>query len=357
MAAELSADRGLSAAAPSPGAHAQHASWQHKCVPEIEQVRDRVWSVPTSIPQNALGYTLSYVIETDDGLVLIDNGWGGDESWIRLEDGIRRAGREVAEISDVLLTHSHLDHHGLSRRIVGVSGARVHMHTLEARALERDLAGHRFDLPQWLNSRGTPDADAQTLIAQLADARFAHEIGELLPPTHEFEDGDRPITALPDLRVVLTPGHTAGHACFLLEGEGLFFSGDHVLPRITPHVTRSPGDDSDPLAEYLDSLRLVGDLPVTEVLPAHEYRFTDLRGRIDAMLAHHDERLDEIEAAAPGTTWDIAASISWARGWDASAGVNRQLALSETLAHLTHLARTHRLRRAVQPTDLWEVSR
>ncbi|MDP3950265.1 MBL fold metallo-hydrolase [Microbacterium sp.] len=356
MATEISAVKRAPGAAPTLGAHAQHAAWQQRHVPDVEQVRDRVWSVSTQMPKSALGYTLSYLLETDEGLVLIDNGWLGDESWAALESGIRASGHVVGDVSDVLLTHTHIDHHGLSRRIVEASGARLHMHRLEARALERDIAGRQVDFPRWLEDRGVPFEDADALMGELGSDSLRREVAALPPATHEFEDDDRPIGALPGLRVVFTPGHTAGHACFLLEPEGLLFSGDHVLPRITPHVTRPPGDKSDPLTDYLDSLRIVRDLTVSEVLPAHEYRFADLRGRVDTMLAHHEERLDEIEAATPGSTWEIAAAISWARGWDATSGVGRQLALNETFIHLTHLARAGRVRRTGQSPDLWEIS-
>ena len=39
-----------------------------------------------------------------------------------------------------------------------------------------------------------------------------------------------------DLRAVTTPGHSPGHICLVDEPHGLIFSGDHVLPRISPHI-------------------------------------------------------------------------------------------------------------------------
>lgn len=357
MVAETDAGRRVGAVAPSRDARSQYASWQRRETPAVEEVRDGVWSVPTPIPQNPLGYTLSYALETTDGLVLIDNGWRGDDAWKALCSGIRDMGHRVQDISDVLLTHTHIDHHGLTGRIVEAAGARVHMHRLESRTLSRDIARQpQTDFVQWLDDRGAPHDEAAVLTHELDSMTMSKDFSTMALADHELEDAARPVAALPALRVVFTPGHTSGHTCFLLESEGLLFSGDHLLPRITPHITRAPGDEGDPLGEYLDSLRVISDLDVNEVLPAHEYRFVDLASRVDMMLAHHRERLDEIEAAAPGSTWEIAASISWARGWQATAGITRQLALSETLTHLIYLAGLRRLRRSDRLPDVWEIS-
>ena len=52
------------------------------------------------------------------------------------------------------------------------------------------------------------------------------------------------------LRTVLTPGHTANHAAFALEGTGLLFSADHVMAWSTTIV--APPDGS--MADYMASL-------------------------------------------------------------------------------------------------------
>ena len=69
------------------------------------------------------------------------------------------------------------------------------------------------------------------------------------------------------------PGHTPGHLCFVDERSRRLFSGDHVLPRITPNISVQRGAPPDPLGDYLDSLARTWDLDVDEVLPAHEWQF------------------------------------------------------------------------------------
>jgi glyoxylase-like metal-dependent hydrolase (beta-lactamase superfamily II) len=79
-------------------------------------------------------------------------------------------------------------------------------------------------------------------------------------PDRLLEDGDRADFPGWRLRAVHTPGHTPGHLCFAEERTGLFFSGDHVLPRISPNISTHAQRAADPLRDYLDSLAAVRDL-------------------------------------------------------------------------------------------------
>jgi glyoxylase-like metal-dependent hydrolase (beta-lactamase superfamily II) len=95
------------------------------------------------------------------------------------------------------------------------------------------------------------------------------------------------------------------------------FAGDHILPRITPNVSVQPADPVSPLRDYLASLAKVCDLAVDEVLPAHEWRFRGLAGWVDAIAAHHEERLAELLSAIvrqpDSTPWDLASQLTWSR--------------------------------------------
>jgi glyoxylase-like metal-dependent hydrolase (beta-lactamase superfamily II) len=121
------------------------------------------------------------------------------------------------------------------------------------------------------------------------------------------------------------------------------FSGDHVLPRITPNISVQRGAPPDPLGDYLDSLARTRDLDVDEVLPAHEWRFRGLPGRVDAITAHHERRLAELLAAIrrrPGSTpWQLAGDLTWSRPWDQYSGQMRIFAVTETAAHAHLLER------------------
>jgi hypothetical protein len=77
------------------------------------------------------------------------------------------------------------------------------------------------------------------------------------------------------------------------------------------------------------------ELPgVTNVLPAHGHPFTDVVGRVDAILGHHEERLETIRGAGDdlgsGTVESFMQRLFKERSWG-------DMAASETYAHLEHL--------------------
>lgn len=76
---------------------------------------------------------------------------------------------------------------------------------------------------------------------------------------------------------------------------GLLFSGDHVLPTITPSVGFTAGltgaAERRPLADFLGSLAKVRKLPDLRVLPAHGGAERRSHERVEELMAHHDARL------------------------------------------------------------------
>src|ERR1700734_1471172 len=65
----------------------QREAWLKAEFPPVEQVTGGVWSIPVPIIGNPLRYVLSYLIEHDDGFVMIDPGWSHADSWQALTDG------------------------------------------------------------------------------------------------------------------------------------------------------------------------------------------------------------------------------------------------------------------------------
>src|SRR5205823_6408166 len=140
-------------------------------------------------------------------------------------------------------------------------------------------------------------------------------------------------------QIVWTPGHSAGHICLYEPDRRLFMSGDHILDPITPNIGLHAQSMGNPLSDYLDSLELVRELDVELVLPAHGQQFEGLRRRVDELLAHHEERLDEVRAAVadgPATAYEIASHMRWGRSgeaWQTMAPFQQRMAVTEALAH------------------------
>ncbi|TGZ18361.1 MBL fold hydrolase [Streptomyces sp. S816] len=319
-----------------------------------------VRSIRVPIPDNPLGYTLVYVVDTDRGPVLVDTGWDDPGSWDVLVAGLDACGTGVSEVTGVVVTHHHPDHHGLCGRVREASGAWVAMHAADAAIVRRTREARP---ERWyaymaakLTAAGAPREQVAPLRAAAAGGRELPRFSPA-PPDREIVPGE--LLDLPGrrLRAIWTPGHTPGHVCLHLEeehpgelpGRGRLFSGDHMLPGITPHIGlyEDPDDATvtDPLGDYLDSLERVGRLGPAEVLPAHRHAFTDAPARVRELLDHHEERLRGLLAllAVPLTPWQLAERMRWNRPWADIPPASRTIAVSEAESHLRHLFKRGRV--------------
>lgn len=315
-----------------------------KVQPPPELVAPGVWCVPTVVPDNPIGWTQAYVLESDDGPYLVDTGWNDDRSWADLTDGLRACGTSVADVAGVLVTHHHPDHLGLVGRVRDASGCWVGMHDADTDLVARHRA-YLLDDPEVMHAETVEllraaDAGPCDIDEMMATAKALRMPVPVLP--------DRPLdTGVLDLggrRVELlhTPGHTPGHLCLRIDGRLL--TGDHLLKTISSHVGLYGFEaaDRDPLGDFFGSLELLtGDEPV-EVLPAHRGRFTGVDARVAELLGHHAERLAEIRAAladGPVTPWALCRAMTWNRPWDELPRMMLRAALAETMAHVRHLER------------------
>jgi glyoxylase-like metal-dependent hydrolase (beta-lactamase superfamily II) len=100
------------------------------------------------------------------------------------------------------------------------------------------------------------------------DVGIAPQDASMLPG-YDFELPDDEVVAVGDLRlrVIHTPGHTAGSTSFLLEGYPIVFSGDTLFPG-GPGNTSPPDASFDQIIESIDR-RLFTLPPDVLVLPGH----------------------------------------------------------------------------------------
>lgn len=307
-------------------------------LPPVEGLRPGITVVPVPLPNNSLRHVFVYVFEsTDGGVYLVDAGWNTDEAYTALSDGLAVAGYAVSDVRGVMVTHLHPDHYGLAGRVQEASGAWVSLHPADARLLH-DRYIEPTDLldrvGRMLRRAGAPEDEVARLTSAAMPVR---PFVDAVEPDVLLEDGQSPDVPGWDLAAIWTPGHTPGHLCFWEPRNEVLLTGDHVLPRITPNISFHPQAGDDPLGDFLRSLDKLAPYEPGEVFPAHEFRFTDLHGRLDELRRHHASRFREVlDAVRDGdtTAWAVASRMSWSRPWDTIEGFMRRAALGEALAHL-----------------------
>ncbi|MFL6125464.1 MBL fold metallo-hydrolase [Actinophytocola sp.] len=315
--------------------------------PGVFEVAPGVHRIPLPLPMDGLRAVNVYAIETGGGLVMIDSGWALEVAERQLEQALGGIGYEFGDIQRFLVTHIHRDHYTLAISLRRVYGSKIALGIGEQPSLRRTLDG-RLDgqVSQMLRWGAAP------LMAKWAEAFGERddrgrdqyeEPDEWLEGTTTIEFGDHTLRAVP------TPGHTQGHVVFVDERAGVLFAGDHVLPHITPSIGFQPEPAEQPLADYLESLRLVRSYPDMRLLPAHGPVTASTHARVDELLAHHEERLAETLTAVrdgAGTAYEAARRLGWTRRhrrFDDLDLFNQTLATGETAAHLDVLVLRGRL--------------
>jgi glyoxylase-like metal-dependent hydrolase (beta-lactamase superfamily II) len=303
-------------------------------------------------PPDAPPATLCYLIRQRQGWLLIDSGLKHRSCLDSLRQQLAALNVSPRDIKWLLITHFHPDHFGLASEIKAMSDAQIILHRLDWEVLQLiirvagGLSGETFN--GWVTSLGV-------LPHELAGYDRVFEFGTALFPGDVEPDllldgEDEPVGDM-GLRAILTPGHTPGHVCVYDKENRLLFSGDHVLTGITTHITPGILSDDDQLGRYLQALEKVRTLDVQMVLPAHENPFPRLNDRVEQLLEHHETRLQQVLAPIRHgalSARDIASQVEWVVGlWEQMDGMNRLLAIQETLAHLRLLQG----RGAVSATD------
>lgn len=318
----------------------QREAWIDKRLPPVERLNAGLWSVPIIFPNNPMRYTLCYVVLDEADVLVVDPGYDSDEGFAQLVSALETIGVGVSGVTGVFATHHHVDHLGMVHRLAKAANAWKGLSKAD-----RDV------LVNFVDRASAQEADQRLhLLWGLAAERFAEiefRAGAFgmfernAAVDRIFQDGDLIQVGSKKLRAEATPGHTPGHLMLWDDADSIVMSGDHVLPRITPNVSLSFGEDPDPLRSYLDSLKRTAAADGYEVLPAHEYRFTGLRPRAEALIAHTQQRLDEVlealQAKSSSTVYSVAKEISWSRGWESLGGFQLRMALSETAAHIQYL--------------------
>ncbi len=203
--------------------------------------------------------TNSYLVGERE-LAVIDPGPEDDAHFHALVAAI--AGRLVTHI---LVSHTHRDHSPLAARLSRATGAPVYAEGPH-RSAKNPPTGTPFDSG--------------------ADMDFKPDVA--------LAEGDLIAGAGWTLRTVLTPGHTANHAAFALDGTGLLFSADHVMAWSTTIV--APPDGS--MADYMASLDRLIERSDTLMLPGHGGPVKNpqdyLRGLKEHRLARERAILDRL---------------------------------------------------------------
>jgi len=273
-------------------------------------------------------------------------------------EALRRAG--LNELEFIYLTHAHIDHFGMAARLRAMTGASVAAHRYERPRIER--AGARLEEEYRcyasLSERMGFPRDVAEAIFSLASVWTS--LSEPCPVDVPLRGGEMVRAGDRELEAVHTPGHTAGHLCFYDRGEGLLFSGDHLMRSITPNpeLYCPPWrGEMTGLPQFLSSLELLREYAIRTAFPGHGKSIGKAARRIELNILHHRRRLEKtLEAVDRGciTVWDTALYL-FPQMKGKRPQVDHFLAMKEALGHLLILEREGRVR-CDREGEVWRFS-
>jgi glyoxylase-like metal-dependent hydrolase (beta-lactamase superfamily II) len=223
----------------------------------MHQVGDGIYRLGTAIHN-------FYVITKGGKATVIDAGCSKELP--KLEQGLASIGMKRDDVEAIILTHAHTDHIGFAAE-ANAAGTEVRTSEIVGPIATGDQVGNELkirQLPLW--KLGTWKFLTGLLKVGVMNAPRVETVAT-------FEDGD--VLDLPGSpRVVYSPGHTIGHACFYLPQTKTLLTGDALVTRdVLNHCDSAPQlmpcvFHTDP-AQARASLHILRALDTELVLPGH----------------------------------------------------------------------------------------
>lgn len=231
--------------------------------------------------QNKAGIIAVYVIRHADGALLIDCGPGSTLS--ALTQGLRALDLDARDITDVLLTHIHLDHAGaagwwaLTKSDGMRHGARIHVHPVGA--------------PHLLNPEKLL-ASAQRIYGADMERLWGDFLA--VPETQLIQHHDNDVIEIGGLalRALETPGHAEHHFAYIL--DDICFSGDVGGVRVNrgTHIRPPTPPPEIHLGKWRASVERLRQEKLQIIAPTHFGMYEDAAWHLEKMA----RTLDAIEA-------------------------------------------------------------
>jgi len=226
---------------------------------EAEQLQDDlvVITANNASPMTFTG-TRSYILGTDN-LIVIDPGPENNQHFKSIMDYVGKR-----KVTDIIITHSHVDHSPLSRRLKNETGASI----IGFGSADEARTSFMKKLSSSLDLGGEEGIDQDlTLDEKVIDKQM-------------LKKNDYTI------EVIHTPGHLSNHICLSIKEKKALFSGDHVMGWATTLISPPDGD----LGSFMKSLEKLSKRDEQVYYPGHGKPVKDPKQMVLAQITHRRDR-------------------------------------------------------------------
>lgn len=225
-------------------------------------------SVADGVHQLTAAHVNCYLVEEEQGLLLVDTGL--PRMWSTLTQALSELGRGLTDLTAVVLTHAHFDHLGCAARLQAEFSLPIWAHPAD-----HYIAAHPYrykhERARALYPLRYPRGLKILTDMTRAGALRVHGVQDLEDLVPVGADASSPIPGRPE--VLFTPGHTAGHCALFWPDRDVLITGD-ALVTLDPYtgatgpqiVARAATADS---AQARESLQILVGTRAAVVLTGH----------------------------------------------------------------------------------------
>ncbi|WP_246516469.1 MBL fold metallo-hydrolase [Salicibibacter cibarius] len=247
--------------------------------------------VPVSYSLKSINF---YLYQSGDTLALIDAGLNNEECWNALLETLKANEFSLQDITQILLTHHHVDHVGLVDRIVSEHPIPVYAHPYSIPRLkrERDFMERRVEFFATLYKEADCGEAGETQVRYLKNALQKNEKKAMQTDVHSFDQ------ARMDLEIMEVPGHAPDQVSFFHAETGLLFGGDLLIQHISSNALAEPdfeGRRQRSLLQHMESMKKAGSLEPTTVYSGHGEIIHNAPALVETRLMEIEEKADKLK--------------------------------------------------------------
>lgn len=287
-----------------------------------------------------VGTVNAYLLEGEP-LTLLDCGTKTEASYQALVTGLAHYGYQIRDLQQLIISHHHTDHIGLTDRIVAESGAELlaHRYTVPFLETPRPIRAHYEQYFQDICREGAVPETITTVfhhgyewIEQFSNAP--------VKTTRILDEGDMVDAGGAIWQVYHTPGHAGDLICLFEPESRVLLANDHLILNISSNPLIEPPPVTGTrrprrLLEYIHHMQRMAALNPNIAYSGHGDPIEDVPGLVARRLAFHEKRAARILEYfhdAAYNLWELTQHM-FAHIPD----TEKFLALSEVLGHVDML--------------------
>jgi glyoxylase-like metal-dependent hydrolase (beta-lactamase superfamily II) len=291
---------------------------------------------PIIVPdKSALKSVNFFLVKQEHSLSLIDAGWNNEECWNGLMESLKINGFTLSDVTELILTHHHIDHVGLVNRITSEHPIPVYCHPYSIPRLKRDQSflEMRVEFYTKLYQEMGCGKSGENHSAYLKKAIQLNKQNAIHADLIEVLDNE-----LFDFRIIEVPGHAPDQIAFYDERKNSLFAGDLLIGHLSSNALIEPdlaGKRIPTLSQHIESLKKCLTLNVKIIFPGHG----KLIEQPDSLIIKRLERIEEkakriIHLIKSGITTGNDLALSYYKN---TYYEQFPLVISEIIGHLDYL--------------------